>query len=983
MRFPGTALSLFTAAFLSAVPLYAVEPTGALIETLPVGNGESIRIDIREAGVLKTYNFTKDGKTVTVNVRGLRLTTTDQKGNVVDLEDSTIAQNNVPVPVLFRNLTRSRVRVTLQQPDAPKEGASAKDKAQYCIPTCKLNPNEYKSLCPTEPDSGRCKPDPAAMGVCGTDECNAIRKECNGVGCAIDLYKALDACACSVTRTLLPSTFPFQLGDIRYVPAGESYVLESAVPLSQTEIEKLSRNVGLPPLQVNRIPLPNFEYPTVLFDASLFSRNDGLTKAGDVFRFLIEQSPAAPLVDTEPPTDPITKKLVTENVRARDPLVLKVGDSPTLTANQHTGNLMRVVVVPLDDTGVTNWRYLNPRNPACINCAPGGQPLPAGELPTGVVFHNRTQDRTFLVSMTLPANVATNAVETAFKCTAGQPCKITRLVPPQNTALFDASLLALFKNSLIKFDVSLLGETSTLGYPAAYLSLLNPFDENSKLAERPSSGNNFKTKLSLGGRVEPAFRTVPATVTDADLPSLCIAVPTGLGKDYKPGAEPSICAEKNPFKGGSTQAYRGSGSVNLTANLSDRADASVTLNFRDGNYGADIDKTAVSEYNVTIYGINGLSLKFGKADFLVPSSGIALSESGEGFLYSWRYFGLGTIIRRESDAGAPLESNRDRKDWFLQARSLPIFAALHEQVAREESLATADPSKSRPSMMNRVLTILRSADLVVVRGEDKKKELPANSLTYGGELFFAKPASAPTRTEKGTMLHNIFGGSLAAYQSRRSVDSLPDTATVPPCKANTGPAPSPFCDGRGNVWLFTLNWVPSMFIAGGTNAATTPNTVSFAIGKGTGNKPGTTTDEGFIGDSAGFAPDRLFLKSFIPKMNGKDVPYEAIGLANKRYMAVTYTNSEFSLLDLVASALRVPDDVNSRSTVISVRDYKLLYSENKARAAAREIDATFNIEVPKGVTFTFDVNRLDPSEAFKDRIKRSVWSFGANVTLSL
>src|SRR5262249_3769435 len=158
--------------------------------------------------------------------------------------------------------------------------------------------------------------------------------------------------------------------------------------------------------------------------------------------------------------------------------------------------------------------------------------------------------------------------------------------------------------------------------------------------------------------------------------------------------------------------------------------------------------------------------------------------------------------------------------------------------------------------------------------------------------------------------------------------------------------------------------------AGGTNVATTPNTVSFAIGKGTGNKPGTTTDEGFIGDSAGFSPDRLFLKTFVPKMNSKDITYEPIGLANKRYVAGTYTNSEVSPFEPVASAPGVKDDVTSRSTIISLRDYKLLYDEKKARGAAREINLIFNIEVPKGVTFAFDANRLDPSQAFKDRIKK-------------
>ena len=682
------------------------------------------------------------------------------------------------------------------------------------------------------------------------------------------------------------------------------------------------------------------------------------------------------------------------------PRVITVAANPTLTAD-HPGEPMRVVVVPLDDTGVTNWRYLNPRNPACINCSPDGTALPATELPAGVLFRNRTQDRTFLISVTLPASTATNAIEDAFKCAAGQPCKITRSVAPQNTVLFDATILALFKNSLIKFDVSLYGETITLGNAAAYLSLNNPFDENTKLTERASS-TNFKTKLSLSGRVDPQLRAIPTvaevtalvpTTTPAPEPAVIEEIlknalcsdPKTI-KEYVPDNEPSICAE-HPYVDGNTQAYRGSGSINLTANLSDRADGSVTLSFREGNYGADIDKTAVSEYNVTIYGINGLSLKFGKADFLIPSNGIAIAESGEGFLYSFRNFGLGHVVRRESDAGIPLQTNQDKKDWFFQARSLPIAQGLREEIAAKD-MANANPERTKQpvNFMQRMATIFRSADLFIVRGEDRK----ANSTytTAGGEIFFAQPARPAEQTDKGTELHNIFNGSFAYYQSRRHLDEVPPPATPPAtppttCVENTTPTPSPLCDGRGNVWLLTVNWVPSMVIAGGTNVATTPHTVSFAIGEGTGNKLGTKRDEGYIGDPATFTPDRLFLKTFIGKMNSKNIPYEPVGLSNKRYMALTYTNSETSLFDFVASALGVTADVNSRSTIVSLREYKLRYPENGARGAARELNVTFNIEIPKGVTFTFDANYLEPGEAFKDRITERAWSFGANVTLSL
>lgn len=1026
MRVSAFALSLFVAAFLMVAPCAAVNPSPAMIEVLPVGNGESIIINIEEGDSVTDYHVTLPDNTPDnphdnprATLRRLKLTT----GGLVEgtprpdlsVADLRIAQKKVPLPVFFRNLTRYKLRVILQQPKAPSD-ATTKVKASYCTPTCKLDPAEYKALCKGDGDSlSRCTPDAATLAICGTEECNAIRKACDGLDCTVDLYKALDACACSVTRILPPSTFPLPktLQSARYVATrGGKYMLQGTTEVSREDLRIAANNIGAEDIDFAKVPAQQvIDQPTALFDAALFSRANGLTTEGtDVFRFLIEQDPAAPVHGTALKQDP--------NKKEPPPADYAQGMLPIPVTTAASGNIptdstrqpMRVVVVPLDDTGVTNWRYLNPRSPACINCGPGGVPLPATDLPAGVLFRNRTQDRTFLISLTLPANTATNAIEEAFRCAPGQPCKITRSVAPQNTVLFDASILATFKNSLIRFDVSLYGETITLGNPAAYLSLNNPFDDNTKLTERASS-TGFKTKLSLSGRADPQLPAIPTaadltkTTDDAFnaakvqnpvlirddfektfLPTKLCADVMSL-KDYKPDNEPQICVDRAYVKG-HTQAYRGTGSINLAANLSDRADASVTLSFRDGNYGAaEIDKTAVSEYNVTIYGLNGLSLKFGKADFLIPSNGIAIAESGEGFLYSFRNFGLGHVIRRESDAGTPLQTNQDKKDWFLQARSLSIGQRWREQTARAKSEKAAGSAKTveMPNLMKQMLTFFRSADLFVVRGEEKKTN--ATYTTAGGEIFFAWPGRATPPDDTGTTrLSNIIGGSFAAYQARRHTDVKTDPATglpTPVCAANTTPVPSPLCDGRGNVWLFTLNWTPTMVIAGGTNVATTPHTVSFAIGQGSGNKPGTERDEGYIGDPASFAPDRLFLKTFVRAMNSKNVPYEPAGLSNKRYMALTYTNSARSLFDLVASVLHVDADVNSRSTIISAREYKLRYAENGARGAAREYNVVFNIEVPKGVTFSLDANYLEPSEAFRDRIIARPWSFGVNVTLSL
>lgn len=996
MRAP--AFAVFVVLFTSLDPALAVQPSVAVIETLPVGNTETILLNVEEGGQhLPSPDGTYaaevaeklNGPRRPIKLKPMKLMlTTGDPGSTSPVSAIRIVPGR-PAALVLRNLTSHKLRVTLQQPEAPA-GAPAEEKAKFCTPTCKLDPAKYfADFCDrNETSPSRCKPK-AGLANCGSAECETIRKACDKPDCQVDLYKALDACGCSVTKTLNPSTFREEgLKAARHAfdLAGKP-MLQVSDKDPRPKPEDIVRfaeiyNVAIQDVKVEQVPeerLP--DHPTVLFDAALFSGKEGLSVTGHEYRLLIEQDPPPPpegglhiATTTESVITVAVPPVATPPAVAPTAPTIVVGTPPTIVGARRA-QTMRVVVVPLDDTGVANWRYLNPRNPACINCRPGGEPLPAGETPAGVVFRNRTQDRTFMVSLTLPATAPANAVDESFKCAAGQPCKITRSVAQGNSVLFDASILALFGKSLIKFEVSLYGETIALGNAAAYLSLSNPFDDKGKstLTERPSA-TSFKTKLSLSGRVDPDIPAVPTKdQVDKDVESkLTLCSPrTGYSADN----EPAICKER-PYVDGNTQLYRGSGSVQLSANLSDRAEGSVTLSFRDGNYGApEIDKTTVLDYQVSIFGTNGLSLKLGKTDFLVPSSGIAIAESGEGFLYSWRSFGLGHVVRRESTAGLPLQTNQDRKDWFFQARSLSIGQAWRDRMSVQ---ASEEAAGNRPrddvGMLRRALSHFRSVDLYAVRGEDKN--LDSNYLTYGGEIFFARPASKTVMKEKETLLFNIFSGSAAAYRSSRDFDNDAD------CRGFAAPL-RPCNDGQGHVWLVTVNWTPSMVIASGTNVATTPHTLSFVAGAGSGDNPGSgDEDEGYIGEPAG-AVDRLFLKLFIPKMNSKNVPHEPTGLSNKRYAAITYTNSEWTLLDLVASGLRVREDVNSRSTIVALRDYRLRYGINGERGAAQEINVTFNIEVPKGVTFSLDASWLDPGAAYEDRITDSAWSFGANVTLSL
>jgi hypothetical protein len=809
----------------------AVQPSVGTIERLPVQNGGTIILNIEQGPIAQG---------------AITLLTVGDPPNGRPVDPSTIRiAPGRPASVVFRNFTPHKLRVTLQQPKTPSD-VKKEEKPNFCTPTCELDPILYTAPLPgnavdTElctPDSTNpslCHPNIGVLAICGSPQCEAIRKACKGHGCLVDLYRALDTCGCSVPRTLLPST------------AGETPALQGSVfnegPLGEIILWTPARLQGLltdfertraaamvgkdkadlvfSTVENSAVPVVP-DVPSVLFDAALFTGKDGLSVEKIQYRFLIEQDP--------PPTPPAP---VPPSTFGQVAMVWTVDPAPTLVPGPG-GPSMRVVVVPLDDTGVASWRYLNPRNPACINCGPGGVPLATTDAPAGVAFHNRTLDRTFAVSLTLPATASISAAdEASFKCTAGQPCKISRSAPAQTTVVFDSAILSLFVRSVIKFDVSVVGETVTLGNPAAYLSLEAAVDAAGKstLLDRASGASIKTVKVSLAGRVDPDIPAVPKEVPVEPPPDDPLAFkPCTPRLGYKPDNEPLICTE-HPYADGSIQQYRASGSVQLIGNISDRADAAITLGFREGTLGADIDKTGLSDYQVSIYGINGLSLKFGKTDFAIPSSGIAVAESGEGFLYTWRFLSLGHVMRRESTAGTPERTNRDKKDWFAQARSLPIGQRWRETM-RERSQARAENRDTRAlpeiNRFYRALSIFRSADLIAVRGEDKNLESVYE--TFGGEVFFARPASSTLSKGAETTLFNIFGGSLAAYQSRRNfaADAACRTAANPliPCR-----------NGRGHVWLLTLNWTPSIVIAGGSGTSTTPHNFSFALGAGTGIVP--------------------------------------------------------------------------------------------------------------------------------------------------
>jgi hypothetical protein len=947
----------------------AVTPGVAIVDVLPI-RGTSVTIVVqRNPHDLKSpiLQLIRKEDLPNEHVIGSGACGFGQNGRAPSLVVENTTDRNLTVTVFEPSLSPAAA-AEMVKGKTPEEAKKAIDTAKKtkCLATCSIKTQDYDSLCTFGDIKATCQPKPQ-VALCNSPECMALRSaECKTLGCSVDLIRVVESCGCSVSKPLAASVAAQRDSQSATAPDSKSapaMKIDLISPTSGTlTVDPAGRStygndLGIAAMEVGRktgIQIVSSEYakstlkepnPAVRFDAAIFSNSDGLANIGETYQIRIDDagpSSAAPVSSTN--------------------LDWTVGGSDCLRPT--AAPLMRVAVVPLDDTGVASWRYLNPRNPACINCDPSGKALQASDTgPSGVAFRNRTFDRTFSVSFTLPAGAKlTDADEATFQCQAGKDCVISRAIPPQNTMLFDIRLFAGFTKSPIRFDVSLLGESATLANSRAYLSLGPALDVNGKplLDERPSL-SPLKTKVTLAGRIDPDLPAVPAKLSDPPEFTPCNSTPA----KYDPTLEPVLCAN-HVYDEKEIQQYTAKGTLQITPNLGDRADASATLAFRSGTLGTAIDKVGIDEYQVNIYGVNGLSLKFGKSDFAVPSNRIAIAESGEGFLYSYQNFSLGHLLRRESRTGTADFRNRDKKDWWVQLRSMSLGQRWRDRAEAEEK-------PERPPLL---LTFFRSFDAIALIGKDKE----ANSTyrTIGGEIFFARPGTAPDQTTDAatTSVYNIFGGSLAAYRSSRNFRSSanclrPEAAPLLRCS-----------DGRGTVALLSATWTPRIDVKPGKSSST-PQTFSVAVGVGSGDKPGTGVDESYIGESSSFAPDKLFLASFVAKMNTDKVTFVSPGLSNKRYLALTYTNNERTLFDLVASLLGVDGDVNSRTTIIALRDYRLRYPRNNSRSAAREAGATFQIEVPKGITFTLDSAYLLRGDAFKDLIPHRGWSIGASVSLSL
>lgn len=450
-----------------------------------------------------------------------------------------------------------------------------------------------------------------------------------------------------------------------------------------------------------------------------------------------------------------------------------------------------------------------------------------------------------------------------------------------------------------------------------------------------------------------------------------------------------VFSRDNPVVGADLSRFQGSAQLDLSQTLTNLAQADVTLRFKSGDLGKkdEENEVTVSTYKVDIFGYTGLSLRFGKFGFASPAESIAIRESGEGFQYNYRGLSLGYIAKRESLTGLADNDNDDSQVFIFQHKTGTFLGlGLHGSV------------------------------FALYGEENKENQRPYDYKTYGGEFSGAWSGVDRNDTEGWT-----FGFKGAFFASDRDVDT--DFVHDPGPDPENPVAFTEVVPGKGDVGLVEVTatffaTAENRPYARGPSAGEKPppefkdhRSFSLKWGRGTGDDPGTAErDEGYLGETAAFAPDRLFLSTFASRTSDRktavfpqiadlpayanvatdDDPLVSVigpGLSNKQYLGITYTEKRLAkytnILGAIARGLGLADDIESESMIVRFHKYRFVRDVFSSRDAGEEYSVEWNIESPKGVTTTFYAAKFYPGSALEPVFKTDPTTFGASLSLTL
>lgn len=620
--------------------------------------------------------------------------------------------------------------------------------------------------------------------------------------------------------------------------------------------------------------------------------------------------------------------------------------------------------VPLNNTGIADVHYLNPRLPFPVVRTSKGT-----KVINGVEFQNRTFDRKFDVTMKITLKQDASIVDSgvlkklkdlpltdsgkegdAARKTAetyyhvqhlgsckktdkeeGMACTVTVTITRSmqaGGALFSARLLNDATDTTLTFKVRRFGENDKLSRSKGYLRLDGEEDKPIENDENPTT---VTPVASVGLTVDPRL--------------------AATGDD-------EIINTDNPLNGERHTHFPGSARLDVEQDIGNRARVDLAFKFNKADFGDATDSkgnVSASQYKVTVTALNMTTLEFGKYDFVDPGDGIAFTESGQGFSLS-RPFNFATIrasylIKQEgastrvsnplppASADTPDAPKRDHADAIVEVNNIN----LRENVA---------------------------LNLLGLYGSDDADADPHVYRAVGFESFFTfheirgkrsgNDNAPPDQCNEAPSAQ--LGGSLAAFRANRSGKSR----------------------GKGTTALGRLVGNFGIRDCAKADEATIPHTLTFSAGLGSSDKASTSNvNEGYIGEEQDFAPDELFFGRFDAALNKGDATrFTSTGLSNKIYTAIEYTNNDWSLLRAAAHAVGVDDaDIVSQSTTISARHYRFRDTLLPTKDLGTELAAVFDIETPQSVTVKLGVAYFMPSGALSSLMRKNVWSVAASVKL--
>lgn len=319
----------------------------------------------------------------------------------------------------------------------------------------------------------------------------------------------------------------------------------------------------------------------------------------------------------------------------------------------------------------------------------------------------------------------------------------------------------------------------------------------------------------------------------------------------------------------------------------------------------------------------------------------------------------------------------DDKDWYRTERVL-IRNDFDERVD-----PMAKPTSDNPRLRRRMPNLGANWKSLDILGDTLHGLQDPNIKDFEGSLEdLQDDLEERSKKEKESFdkLANAlasYSGSLAFYRSDRDVQTMPAAVATDPDtdmmdgdgSDSTGedqPIFIPVANGEGSVGLFTSSWNWFKFTLVGDNFPKIEpvRTLTARLGYGTGDDPDTPEDEGYLGETASFSPDRLFLSGFASVLDFEDGSTVRAGLSNKLYGEISYSERTWPVLRHLLGKLGF--EVEKEITTLRGHWYQFDQKLNGKRDAGYELGADLEITGPSGVKTTLSLAQFFPGDALEE-----------------